>query len=107
LLAGLLAALSVWYLARPGEAEAWPRGRTLVRVVTLLGLVFLGAWLYDRAGFVAATVIMCAGIALLFRATPLQALLCGLGNAALFWLLFVPGLGIPLPVGRWWAGLGG
>lgn len=105
LLAGGLALLAVAWAIRPGEAEPWPRGTLLLQSVGLVALAFLGAWLYDRAGFLVATALMCTGVALLFRAALWQAVLCGLGNAGLWWVVFVLGLKIPLPRGAWLGGL--
>lgn len=104
LLAGVLGLLAVAWIVRPGDAEPWPRGTLLLQSVVLVALAFLGAWLYDRAGFPVATLLVCSGVALLFRARPWQALLCGVGNAALWWVLFVHGLKIPLPRGAWLGG---
>lgn len=104
LLAGLLALLAVAWAVWPGAAEPWPRGPLLLQSVGLLALAFLGAWLYDRAGFPVATVLVCTGVALMFRARLWQAILCGVGNAALWWVLFVYGLKIALPRGSWFGG---
>lgn len=104
LLSAALALLALVWAIRPGEAEPWPRGGLLLQCLALVALAFLGAWLYERAGFLAATAIVCAGVALLFRATLGQAVLCGLGNAGLWWVVFVLGLEIPLPRGAWLGG---
>lgn len=103
-LAALLALLALAWLLRPGEAEPWPRGGLLARVVGLVALAFSCAWLFDRIGFLAAIGLLCAGVALLFRATVLQAILGGVVQAVLWWVVFAWGLRIPLPTGRWLAG---
>ncbi|WP_029010404.1 tripartite tricarboxylate transporter TctB family protein [Azospirillum halopraeferens] len=100
----LLAVLAVWYALRPGNAEPWPRGRLLARLVGLLVLSALSATLYVPLGFPLATLMMCAGTAILFDATPRQAIACGVGNAALWYGVFVHLLGVPLPVGTLFGG---
>lgn len=103
-LAVLLGGLAVAWFVWPGRAEPWPRGGLLLQSVGLLALAYLAAWLFDRAGFLIAMGLLCTGVALIFRATLGQALLSGIGQALLWWLLFVYGLRIPLPVGRWFLG---
>lgn len=104
LLAGLLGLLALAWLARPGRADPWPRGALLLQSVGFVALAFLAAWLFDRAGFLVAIGLLCAGVALMFRASPLQALAAGVGQAVLWWLIFARGLRIPLPTGSWLAG---
>lgn len=104
-LAGVLALLALAWLVRPGEAEPWPRGGLLLQVVGLVAQAFLCAWLFDRAGFLIAMGLFCTGVALLFRATPGQAIVTGAGHALLWWLVFAKGLRIPLPTGSWFTGV--
>lgn len=103
-LAGVLALLAIAWFVRPGPAEPWPRGTLLLQVVGLVALAFLAAWLFDRAGFLIAMGLFCAGVASMFRATPLQAIVTGVAQALLWWLVFAKGLRIPLPVGSWFTG---
>lgn len=99
LLSVVLALLAVWYTLRPGDAEPWPRGELLARILGLLVLCVLSAALYVPLGFPLATLMLCTGTAILFDATPVQALACGAGNAALWYGVFVHLLGVPLPLG--------
>jgi len=76
----------------------------LFEVVGLVALAFLTAWLFDRAGFLIAMALFCAGVAAMFRATLVQAIAGGIGQAVLWWVVFTKGLRIPLPTGSWFTG---
>jgi len=55
--------------------------------------------LLSPLGFVAATSGAFAGLALLFGGRPIRSAAAGLGFALTLWVLFVHGLGLPLPIG--------
>jgi len=103
-LSAVLVVLAIAWAIRPGRAEPWPQGALLFEVVGLVALAFLAAWLFDRAGFLIATGLFCAGVAAMFRATLAQAIATGVGQALLWWLVFTKGLRVPLPTGSWFTG---
>ena len=103
-LSAVLVLLAIAWAIRPGRAEPWPQGALLFEVVGLVALAFLTAWLFDRAGFLIATALFCAGVAAMFRATLVQAIATGVGQALLWWLVFAKGLRIALPTGSWFTG---
>lgn len=103
-LSAVLALLAIAWAIRPGRAEPWPRGTSLLEVVALVALAFLTAWLFDRAGFLIAMALFCAGVAAMFRATLAQAIAAGIGQAVLWWVVFTKGLRIALPAGSWFTG---
>jgi len=103
-LSAVLVLLAIAWAIRPGRAEPWPQGALLFEVVGLVALAFLAAWLFDRAGFLIATALFCAGVAAMFRATLVQAIATGVGQALLWWLVFAKGLRIALPTGSWFTG---
>lgn len=98
-LAGCLALLSLRYIARPGLSDERPAGALLTRILILLALCFIGAALYPSLGFPAATFLMCAGIARLFRASIVQSLTTGAANAVVWYALFTWIFEVPLPLG--------
>jgi putative tricarboxylic transport membrane protein len=94
LLMGMCGAL---LLIPRGPAFAWPERAA---APPLLVLVMAGyALLLVPLGFLAATALLAAGVALLFGARPLAAIGTGLITSALLWALFDRVLDLPLPKG--------
>ncbi|WP_150285946.1 tripartite tricarboxylate transporter TctB family protein [Rhabdaerophilum calidifontis] len=98
-LALVLALLALWYLARPGEAEEWPGRAGLGAALAFLGTSVACLLVFDHAGFVPSMAVLMAVIARLFGAGWITAILGGIGQALLWWLLFGPLLGGNLPKG--------
>ena len=89
---GLKAALAD---APPVAAAAGARNRILLATASFIAYAFLLAPL----GFVFATVLEFAFLARLFGGTVVRGAVVGLIFAFLLYLLFVYGLGLPLPLG--------
>lgn len=105
LVAGLLALCGLVLIRRPGPEPAWPRSAGLLRGAAGAAVFLLYSLLMQPLGFGASTVAAVAGLGLLFGGPPRRVLVVGLVTTALLWLLFVPLLGIPLPMG--WLFTGG
>ena len=103
LLACMLALLALVYLFRPGEAETWPGGALLARSVALPVLVLVSALILEPAGFPIAMFVMTAGVGWLFGASPMAAVLGGVVQSALWYVVFATLLEVYLPVGALFA----
>ena len=77
----------------------------LLRGAAGAGVFLLYSLLMQPLGFGASTAAAVAGLGLLFGGPPRRVLVVGLVTTALLWFLFVPLLGIPLPMG--WLFTGG
>ena len=85
-----------WVLARPGSA----RGEPVRGVVWAASASFaLYALALNPLGFVLSTVLGFVALSMLFGGRPLRACAAGTAFAVALYLLFVQGLGLPLPVG--------
>jgi putative tricarboxylic transport membrane protein len=79
----------------PEELEAGA-----LRRLTLASVSFvLYALLLAPLGFLPATTLEFGALAVLFGGRPVASLVAGLGFAALLFVVFVYGLGLPLPLG--------
>lgn len=99
LLAAVLALLSLVYLLRPGEAEDWPSGALLSRSIALPVLVLISALILEPAGFFIAMFVLTAGVGWLFGASPAAAVINGVLQSALWYVVFAYLLEVYLPAG--------
>ncbi len=81
--------------ARGGANQTAALVRPTAAATLLLAIPFLLPWL----GFMVTTGGAMAGLAMLLGGRPSRALIAGAVTAAVLYLLFVYGLGVPLPVG--------
>jgi len=100
LVAAALLALGGGAVLLEGSAapDPLPPG-ALRRIVLATGSFVAYALLLAPLGFVTATTLEFAAVAVLFGGRPLPALGAGLGFALALFFLFVHGLGLPLPLG--------
>jgi putative tricarboxylic transport membrane protein len=105
LLAGILAALSVWLFCRPGHDTHWPLGKTLWKALGIPLAVVTTALLLNPLGFFAAVFLMVAMVGWIFGASPRLALLGAGLQAAVWQVVFVYLLGVYLPTGTLWQGI--
>lgn len=103
LLAAILGLLSLIYLFVPGRGEAWPQGTVLLRCIALPALVLIAALLFEPIGFAGSMFIMTTGVSRIFGASWKASLLCGLIQAALWYVVFGYLLEVYLPVGELFA----
>ncbi len=98
-LAGGLAVLALFYWRGPGEAEAFPRGTHLMRILAVPALVLLSVLLLEPAGFTVSIFVLTAGVAWIFGASARASVIGGIGHALLWWAVFVKLLAVYLPPG--------
>ena len=89
----------MWYFLDTGACEDWPDQRGLQAATVFLGLSVATMLAMPHVGFIIAMAVLLTGIARLFDATWGLALVSGIGQAVLWWLLFGPLLGSHLPKG--------
>ncbi len=96
-----LALCGIWYFLRPGFAEPWPTGETLISALALIAVTAIALGLMDQIGFLIAAFVVCAFAAFSFGAPPLGAIGAGAVQAIFWFVLFKYGLGTYLPSGSW------
>ena len=99
LLAAALAICAAWYFWNPGDADPWPRSRTLLSAFGLIAVTAAAVAAMDHIGFLPVAFVVCAWAAYLFGASPVVALLIGAVQAAFWFGLFKYALGTYLPAG--------
>lgn len=102
LLAASLALFSLYLLVRPDPDPAWPPPHVLRGQLGMLASFVVYSYALAPLGFLLATTLEMAWLSRLFGASWRTGLLGGLGLAVVLYVIFVFGLGIPLPLGRWW-----
>ncbi|MHB0774835.1 tripartite tricarboxylate transporter TctB family protein [Halomonas sp. WWR20] len=102
-LSGILAALSLVLVFRPGENGHWPDKALMLKLLAVLGVLVVYALLFTQLGFLGSTFFAVLALARLFEATWLKALLAAVLMTLGSYFLFTQGLGISLPSGYWLA----
>ncbi len=67
----------LYILARPDVARFDTTTRTLLRLGTLVAMLFAYAWMFEPFGFIIATFLFCLALSLMLGARPLSAVLFG------------------------------
>ncbi len=98
-LAVALLILGLWYWLKPGSSEEFPGRAGRLAAVTFLVVSIACVLAMDWIGFVPAMLILMTAIARLFGASWTIAVVSGVGQALLWWLMFGPLLGGSLPKG--------
>ncbi len=102
LLAAALGIFSLYLILRPDPDPKWPPRNVLLGQ----GLMLLSFVVYSYAlaplGFLLSTTLEMGALSRLFGASWGRGLLAGALLAGALYVIFVFGLGIPLPLGRWW-----
>ncbi|MGQ5720600.1 tripartite tricarboxylate transporter TctB family protein [Hyphomicrobiales bacterium] len=99
ILAGFLALLCLFYFKNPGEAEGFPKGKTLARVLAVPCTLVIAVLLLETTGFLLAVFLIVTVIAVLFGAPWKYALAGGASQALLWWFVFSYLLEVYLPKG--------
>ncbi len=84
-----------------GDLSHMTRG-TLVRTGSASAAFLLYAVALPQIGFFTSTTLVVATLSSLFGAPPRRALLAAALLTAVLWIIFVQGLGLPLPIGDLW-----
>lgn len=100
-LSGILALLALVLIVRPGEGGEWPDRGLWLRILGVLGVLFLYALLFSRLGYTVTSFLAVVALARLFGAPVPKAVVAGVLMAAGSYVLFTSGLGIALPAGSW------
>lgn len=100
-LSGILALLALVLIVRPGEGGEWPDRGLWLRILGVLGVLFLYALLFSRLGYTVTSFLAVVALARLFGASVPKAVVAGVLMAAGSYVLFTSGLGIALPAGSW------
>lgn len=98
-LAVALLILGIWYWVTPGSSEELPERAGRLAALTFLGVSAACVLAMDWIGFVPAMLLLMTAIARLFGASWTIAVVSGVGQALLWWLMFGPLLGGSLPKG--------
>jgi len=98
-LAVAMAILAVIIIVRVDPEPDWPSLSKFLDIFAVAISFVIYAYLLVRIGFLAATTIETAFLSYRFGAKPLQAVIVGVGASLLLYVIFVFGLGIPLPIG--------
>lgn len=98
-LAVALLALGAWYWLTPGTTEEWPEQEGRIAALAFLVVSAACVLAMDWIGFVPAMLVLMTAIARLFGASWTLALINGVSQSLLWWLLFGPLLGGTLPKG--------
>ena len=104
MLGAILALFSIYMIAKPQHGASWPKPIVLLRQGVLVAALVAYALLLDPIGFLAATVLVVAFMALLMGARWWQAGVTGLVSSVALYLLFNSVLGLPLPAGALFGG---
>lgn len=100
LAAALLGLGGALLVLRPGAEPQWPpAGPPRRAIASTLAAFALYAILVGPLGFVLATTLLMTALARVFGGRLVPGLLAGAAFSGVLWLLFVAGLGVPLPGG--------
>lgn len=99
ILAVALAVLCVFYARSPGDAEEFPRGLTMVRIMAIPVTLIVFCLLMETIGFPLMVFSIVTILSALFGAPLLLCVIGGVSQAALWWFVFAYLLEVYLPVG--------
>lgn len=99
-LAVAMAILAIIIIIRVDPEPDWPPLSKIVDILAVAISFVVYAYFLVIVGFLVATTIETSFLSHRFGAKPLQAVLVGVGASLLLYVIFVFGLGIPLPLGR-------
>ncbi len=102
LLAVSLGILSLYLILRPDPDPHWPPPHVLGGQLAMLVSFVVYSYALAPLGFLLATTLEMTFLSRLFGASWRTGFLGGLGLAVTLYVIFVFGLGIPLPLGSWW-----
>lgn len=102
ILAGVMALVSPFLIAKPDEEPKWPHARILITLAVVFVSFIFYAYLLRPVGFVPVTAVEVAIMAALFGGSIIGSLSAGVGISLALYGFFVYALGIPLPGGTIW-----
>jgi putative tricarboxylic transport membrane protein len=99
LAAVLLGAGGLVILLRPGAEPEWPKATMRGRIAVTVAAFAAYSVLIAPLGFILATTLLMTALARVFEGRVVPGLVAGALFSGAMWLLFVLGLGVPLPIG--------
>lgn len=102
LVAGTLLVAGLAAVVSPREGLGLPDGATALRMAGAVAAFLLYAAALPWLGFFLSTTLVVTALALLYRGPPVGSAVAAAALSAALWLLFVPVLSLPLPVGDLW-----
>lgn len=103
-LAVAMAILAIVIIIRVDPEPEWPPLSAILNIFGVAISFVIYAYFLVIIGFLAATTVETTFLSQRFGAKPLQAVYVGVGASLLLYVIFVFGLGIPLPLGRIFGG---
>lgn len=99
IIAVMLAASSLYFIAKPDPSPRWPNAGRLLEIVLAIAVMLLYAQLLPVLGFVIATAMASAYLGWRLGSTPVQALIAGVLTSGGIYLVFRVILGLSLAKG--------
>lgn len=102
LVAAILTAVGIHAMARPSTDTGWTTRAAATRTAAATAAFLVYAFALPLVGFFTSTTLVVASLSRLFGAAPRRALPAAALLSGVLWLVFVFGLGLPLPIGDLW-----
>lgn len=104
-LSALLALLSLHLIMRPQPSAEWPRGVLLLKMLAVLGSLWVCAMLFTRIGYLPSVAFVILALSRLYGAAWGKAIIGSVLMTIGSYFLFSTAMEIPLPPNGWLAGL--
>lgn len=101
LILALLGICAVLLMLEKKTEATWPPAAVLQHIGALFLIVLAYAWLFDKLGFILATVLMVIPVARFFSGSWKQAVVGSVGLGVGLFILFDRLLDVALPTGLW------
>lgn len=101
LILALLGISAIALMLEKKSDTTWAPPPVMKRIGALFVIVLIYAWLFDKLGFILATVLMVIPVARFFNASWKHAIAGGVGLGAGLFILFDRLLDVALPTGLW------
>lgn len=102
LVAAIFVVVGLHQAVKPNASSGWPNRAATARAGAATTAFLLYALLLPWFGFFSSTTLVVTALSRLFGAPLKHSAPAAAGLAGALWLLFVLGLGLPLPVGELW-----
>ncbi|OZG74588.1 tricarboxylic transporter [Hahella sp. CCB-MM4] len=104
ILSALMAVSAIWLAVKPGS-DSWQMDKAvLIRITQALAILLAYAWMYDRLGFITATIIVGGVFSWMFGEKPLRAGAYSLVLSVCSYFLLTTLLQLNVPAGHIFGG---